>query len=333
MQNVSRYLFQFAEKFAQEVQARALVVYADAIAHDEELRQLLQIVHFPTILVTRSRQARVVSDDASQIWVTVPDTVMTRAAQFKSALLVCLARGVLQQGDRVVYLGGTEGSGALDSAFVFDVGTLPEYFSLEDAATFAGSVAPEVFERVLTLATQLAVEGREGRSVGTLFVVGDSDRVLDQSRSLVLNPFQGHPESARNILDPTVEETIKEFSALDGAFVVRDDGVVLCAGTQLVPAAPLPQLPGGLGTRHAAAAGITASTGALAVCVSQSTGTISVFKSGQLVTSLQRPPSGARLPRAGEKPRATLPRPARPRTGRRPVETQSSRGTPAGKPD
>ena len=216
---------------------------------------------------------------------------MTRAAQFKSSLLVCLARKALHLGDRVVFLGGVEGSGIIDSAFVFDVGTLPEMFSLEDAASLAGDVAPEVFERVLTLATELAVEGREGRPVGTLFVVGDSERVLAQSRSLVLNPFQGHPEAQRNILDPVVEETIKEFSALDGAFVVRGDGVVLSAGTQLVPSVAHSQLPGGLGTRHAAAAGITASTEAVAVCISQSTGSVAVFKSGRLVTTLQRPAS------------------------------------------
>jgi DNA integrity scanning protein DisA with diadenylate cyclase activity len=122
-----------------------------------------------------------------------------------------------------------------------------------------------------------------------LFVVGDSDRVLAQCRSLVLNPFQGHPEAQRNILDPALDETIKEFSALDGAFVVRADGLVLCAGTLLLPSSPHSPLPGGLGTRHAAAAGITASTEAVAVCVSQSTGTVAVFRSGGLVTSLARP--------------------------------------------
>jgi DNA integrity scanning protein DisA with diadenylate cyclase activity len=156
-------------------------------------------------------------------------------------------------------------------------------------------VAPAVFERVLTLATQLAVEGREGRSVGALFVLGDSESVLAQSRSLVLNPFQGHPESERNILDPGLGETIKEFAALDGAFVIRGDGVVLTAGTQLVPVAQVSRLPGGLGTRHAAAAGITASTEAVAVCISQSTGTVAVYKSGQLVTDIHRPNNGSRL--------------------------------------
>lgn len=288
MERISCHVVEYARHLARKVAARTLVVYADAIGRDDQLRQVLRAVDFPAILVTRSKQARVPSHGC-HTWVTVPDAPMTRAAQFKSTLLVCLARKVLTKGDRVIFLGGAEGSGVIDAVFVFDVGTLPELFLLVGATALAGDVAPEVFERVLALATQLAVEGREGRPVGTLFVVGDSERVLAQSRSLVLNPFRGHPESERNILDPALDETIKEFSALDGAFVVRDDGVVLSAGTQLVPAAPHSRLPGGLGTRHAAAAGITASTNAVAVCVSQSTGTVTVFKSGQLVTNLQRP--------------------------------------------
>jgi DNA integrity scanning protein DisA with diadenylate cyclase activity len=294
MKNVSRPTVKYAQELAREISARALVICADIIEREDELGQVLQPVDFPTVLVTRCKQARLPPGLAPRTWVTIPDVPMTRAAQLKSTLLVCLARKVLCPGDRVVFLGGAEGSGVLDTVFVFDVGKLPELFSLEDAAALAGDVAPEVFERVLTLANELAVEGREGRPVGTLFVVGDSDRVLAQSRSLVLNPFQGHPESQRNILDPALDETIKEFSALDGAFVVRADGVVLAAGTQLMPSLPHAQLPGGLGTRHAAAAGITASTGALAVCVSQSTGAVAVFKSGRLVTSLQRPPGRMR---------------------------------------
>jgi DNA integrity scanning protein DisA with diadenylate cyclase activity len=125
--------------------------------------------------------------------------------------------------------------------------------------------------------------------VGALFVLDDSENILAQSRELVVNPFQGHPESERNVLDPAVEETIKEFSVLDGAFVVRGDGVVLTAGTHLVPDGGYVALSGGLGTRHAAASGITASTAAVSVCVSQSTGTVTVFKNGHLIADIQRP--------------------------------------------
>jgi hypothetical protein len=295
METVSRHIVQHAHQLAREVAARAVVIYADAIRHNDELRQLIQAVDFPTILVRRSKEAVVPSGLETHTWVTVPKVHMSRAGQVKAAVLVGLARGVLHKGDRVICLTGLDGSSTIDTLFVLNLGSEPELFSLFDSVAFGDDVAPEVFERALTLATQLAVEGREGRPVGTLFVLGDSERVLAQSRSLVLNPFQGHPESGRNILDPVLEETIKEFSALDGAFVVRGDGVVLTAGTQLLPSAPPVQLPGGLGTRHAAAAGITASTSALAVCISQSTGTVSVFKSGQMVTDIHKATNGSRL--------------------------------------
>jgi DNA integrity scanning protein DisA with diadenylate cyclase activity len=126
--------------------------------------------------------------------------------------------------------------------------------------------------------------------MGSLFVLGDHERVLSQSHQLVINPFLGYPEAERNVLDPKLEETIKEFSAIDGAFIIRGDGVVLSAGRYLAPRikleAPLPQ---GLGTRHEAAASITASTDSIVLCVSQSTGTISIFKHGRLITDIAKP--------------------------------------------
>jgi DNA integrity scanning protein DisA with diadenylate cyclase activity len=295
MEVVTQQLVRHAQELAQEVAARAVLVYADAIQGDGGLRAFLQAVDFPTILVTRSTDATVLPGFESRIWVTVPDIPMTRVGQVKAAVLVCLVRGILTKGDRVVCLSGAASSKALDSLVVLNLGSEPELFSLFNSVKLTDDILPEVFERVLTLATQLGVEGREGRPVGALFVIGDSDRVLAQSRNLVLNPFLGHPEAQRNLLDPALGETIKEFSALDGAFVIRGDGVVLTAGSQLAPAMGHARLPSGLGTRHAAAADITATTNAVSLCVSQSTGTVSVFKSGHLVTDIQRPASSERL--------------------------------------
>jgi hypothetical protein len=286
MEAVSRHILLHAQQLAREIAARAVLVYTGALREDGEL---LPAMDFPTVFVTRSTQAALSTGSPSHTWVRVPDIPMTRAGQVKVALLVCLARGVLRRGDCVVCLTGVEGSGVLDLLLVLDLGSQPGLLTVTIPAVFDGDLAPEVFERVLTLATQLAVEGREGCPVGALFVLGDCDTVLSQSHQLVLNPFHGHPESVRNILDPAVEETVKEFSALDGAFVVRGDGVVLTAGTHLVPEGGPIDLAGGLGTRHAAAAGITASTAAVSVCVSQSTGTVTVFKSGQMVADIPRP--------------------------------------------
>lgn len=294
MEPISRHVVKHAHQLAREVEARAVLIYADAIRKDDELRQLIQAVDFPTILVRRSKEAVIPPGLESHTWITVPKAHMSRSGQVKAAVLVALAHGLLLKGDRVICLTGVDGSGSIDSMLILNLGNEPELFTFFDPAAFPGDVTPAVFERVLTLATQLGAEGREGRPVGALFVLGDSEQVLAQSRSLVLNPFQGHPESDRNILDPALQETIKEFAALDGAFVVRGDGVVLTAGTMLAPSGVPPHsLPSGLGTRHAAAAGITVSTSALAVCVSQSTGTVTVFKSGQTVADIQRAANGS----------------------------------------
>lgn len=295
MQPVSRRMVEHATALAREIDAKAVLVLADAIESDDELRQLVDSVNFRTILISRSHDTPPICKLPHCEWITVPDVHMTRTGQVKVALLVCLAKGLLERGDHVVCLTGIDGSSVIDTCMVLNLGSEPELLSAADVVNLGGDVTPAVFERTLTLAAQLAVEGREGRPVGALLVVGDSDRVLAQSRLLVLNPFHGYPESERNILDPDVEDTVKEFAAIDGAFIVRGDGVILTAGSQLLPTAQPPQLPKGLGTRHAAAAAITASTDAVAIVVSQSTGTVTVFKSGQMITDIHKPANGSRL--------------------------------------
>lgn len=295
IKTVSRNVIQHAHSLARQIGARAILTYADAIGGDEELRQLLETVNFRTVLITRSSATPPPPDCGDCTWVAVPDVHMTRTGQVKMALLSCLAKGVLQAGDRVVCLTGIDGSNTIDTLMVLDLGTEPELFAMSSGFALGGDIRFDVFERVVSLATQLAVEGREGRPVGLIIVLGDSENVQAQSRNLVLNPFRGYPEAERNILDPTLEETIKEYSALDGAFIIRGDGVVLTAGAHLIPNAQSAPLPNGLGTRHAAAAAITFSTRAVAIVVSQSTGTMAVFKDGNMITDIHKPINGNQL--------------------------------------
>jgi DNA integrity scanning protein DisA with diadenylate cyclase activity len=138
---------------------------------------------------------------------------------------------------------------------------------------------------VLTLAVELAREGREGRRVGAIFVVGDAAAVMQRSKSLILDPLAGHDESARHIDNLNMRETIKELAQLDGAFVVRDDGVVISACRYLNASSQGIDLPLGLGSRHMAAASITRETGAVAVVVSESA-VVRIFDEGQLVAEI-----------------------------------------------
>src|SRR5205085_4889064 len=118
----------------------------------------------------------------------VPDIPMTRAAQIKVGILVAGAEHLVRQGDRVLCLTGLDGSGTIDMILVLDLGTEVEMFAGSAADLLPPDVKPAVFERVPTLASELGLEGREGKPVGTLFILGDCDRVFAQSRQLVINP-------------------------------------------------------------------------------------------------------------------------------------------------
>jgi DNA integrity scanning protein DisA with diadenylate cyclase activity len=135
-------------------------------------------------------------------------------------------------------------------------------------------------EEVLQLAVEIAREGREGRKIGTLFVVGDVDNVVGRSRPLLLDPLYGHPSELLDVRSPEFRETVKELAQLDGAFVVDKHGTFVSAARYIDVDPGTPLLPG-LGTRHAAAASITAETRSVAIVVSQSS-IVRVYAQGQI---------------------------------------------------
>ncbi len=142
-----------------------------------------------------------------------------------------------------------------------------------------------VLKQSVTLAVEIAREGREGRKIGTLFVVGDSGAVLKTSRPLILDPLAGHPDDTKHINDPNVRETLKELAQLDGAFVVSDEGVVLSAARYIDAISDNLDLPLGLGSRHMAGASVSHRTNAVAVVVSESS-MVRVFDDGELVSEI-----------------------------------------------
>lgn len=143
-------------------------------------------------------------------------------------------------------------------------------------------IVPDVFDTVYSISAELSREGREGHPIGTIFLIGDSKAVLSKSTQLILNPFEGHPPAARNIMNPEIRETVKELSPIDGAFVVNGNGVVEAAGRYITIDTSKATVPRGLGTRHASVAGVTQETKAVGIVVSQSGGKISIFKDGRI---------------------------------------------------
>jgi len=221
-------------------------------------------------------------------FVDLPSINLTRLGQIKVAVLLALAKGLIDADDTLICLTGQPKSLHLDTLMLISVKDEFELFT-PGIELLGEDIKPEVFEQLVEIAIQLAVEGREGRPVGTMFVIGDYENVKGYVTQLVLNPFAGYDESIRNVLNPQLTETIKEFSSIDGAFIVRGDGVIESAGSYIQPGVLKVEVPMGLGARHVAAASITAVTKATAITVSASTGTVRIFKGGRIVMEIERP--------------------------------------------
>ncbi|MFN4178745.1 MAG: DNA integrity scanning protein DisA nucleotide-binding domain protein [Armatimonadota bacterium] len=240
------------------------------------------------ILATSARSLPEEVKNSVKSTIELPAIRLPRMGQIKLAVILGMAQGNIHADDSLICLAGPPHAHRLDTLLLLKVRDEFELFAVSDQL-LTEHVNPEVFEQVLELAIQIAAEGREGKPLGALFVVGDYENVSRYTTQLVLNPFKGYDESERNILDPRLAETIKEFCAIDGAFLIRGDGVIEAAGAFLHPGFPHEELPMGLGARHAAAAGITAVTNSIAVTVSASTGTIRVFRKGKIVIEIERP--------------------------------------------
>ena len=156
---------------------------------------------------------------------------------------------------------------------------------LDEVCSERRGVNNRTLRRVVNLAVEIAREGREGRKIGTLFVVGDSEAVLKHSRPMILDPLYGHPHESKRIDDPNLRETLKELAQLDGAFVVSNEGVVLSAARYIDAVSNHLEVPLGLGSRHVAAASVSSRTDAVAVAVSESS-TVRMFDDGEVVSEI-----------------------------------------------
>jgi diadenylate cyclase len=278
---INRMMIREAERIAEGASCSAIMIFGDTFVGGIEPGDWFGKTK--TILVTRNLVEPSDGDNGFAERIQVRSFSNQRLAQLRSAMLVALTRGVISFTDRICCLGGISASNQFDTLVVVDVEREFQTLLTGQTDLLPEDVKPEVLERVIAVATELAVEGREGRPVGCLFVVGDTARVEKLTKPLVLNPFYGYKEEDRNILNPFMDETVKEFSSIDGAFVIRGDGVVVSAGSLVQATDNDHALPSGLGSRHAAAAAVSAATQCISLVVSSSTGQVTLFRRGVML--------------------------------------------------
>lgn len=202
--------------------------------------------------------------------------------RLRDAVMMAYLQDKVEMGDRVIGVGDLDQEGT--AIVVYRVEEDPLLRSVQESKE---RVSAEVMRAVITLAVEIGREGREGRPIGTMFVVGDSDIVMENSHQLLFNPFEGHPSTVRDVADTENWESLKEVSQIEGAFVVDDQGQVMAAGRYLDVEASDIEITKGLGARHTAAAAISKMTDAIAIVVAESGGVVRIFKDGEIIGEIE----------------------------------------------
>ena len=281
-QQETRELVASAFGLARSLGINTLVVQADEIGDMSLVKELRNDER--VIWIARDPKQIPVSDPATDVVLVMPDATLNRLSLLNLALFLAALNRHFGLEERVLGLSGVTGSQRLDTLVIAQpVRDYPwlQHHKSEMAVT-------RHLARLLEIALHFARESREGSPIGTIFVLGKARELSPYLRQLILNPLKGHPQAARSIHNPAFLETLREYSAMDGAFVVNTRGFVDSAGTYLnAPIGP-GKLSPGLGSRHAAALAITTVTEATAVVISSSSGTVSVYDGGETVLQLER---------------------------------------------
>lgn len=237
-------------------------------------------------LTTQFQGQKIHPEPPDEILTLSLDSIRGSAIRSMGLLLACL-RGIIKPDEKIICLYSSIAGKGLDSITTTRSRDRLRIIRKMEMETIGRLFAPEVFIRLINILTRFATEGREGRPIGTIFVLGDPDTLQPYLKEMILNPCKGHPPELRNVFNNSFFETLREFSALDGAFVINRQGIVESAGIYLSAPEKPAILSQGLGARHAAAAAITKHTDCVTMVLSESSGKISIFHDSEALFEIE----------------------------------------------
>lgn len=277
--------FEAASKLSKAVDADAILVLLEAPTEWERLKENSD---GEKILVAADFAPQL--EGATEAGLETVVLNMPEAAvheKLTQAILEAVADDILTAGARVVAVYSAFESGMIDSISMIHLGEHLGRLTSRDLRQLETRVPLDTLKIVVDMAVEIGREGREGKPVGALFVVGDSKKVLASSHPVGFDPVKGYKRDERDLDDPRVREGIKEIAQLDGAIIVSGEGVVEASARYIDAPADNITLPKGLGARHWAAAAISRKTNALAVAVSESNGTVRIFQNGEVTLRIE----------------------------------------------
>ncbi len=275
------FLIERAVEIARSVEAKAVVVISNRDVSKKVIDGINVIPaprRYTTLLESVVSSLEAVNlDDVIGRELAEKILLISQSKDYISLMLYLKGLGLDGKAVAVTYLD------SLKSVVLVDLEKGKLHSALKECAE---RIEPRVIKALLTVSLSIAHKGREGKPVGTAFVVGDVEEVLRRSRQLIINPYKGHPESVRDVKDPANWESIREFAQLDGVFVVDEKGYIVSAGRYIEVHAKDMKIRSGLGGRHLACAAISRETNAIAIVVSQSGGDITIYKDGEEILQI-----------------------------------------------
>jgi len=212
---------------------------------------------------------------------------LSRFSKIRHILITAILRGYIIEKDQIICVtGSSKNREVFDSISVIDMKTQFRGIAVFREYSTKKNISLSVIESVLDIAIELGEFGREGETIGTIFIIGDTRKVLKLSKQMIFNPFKGYDDKEKNIKNPLLKESICELAKLDGAFIVRGDGTVCAAGRLLLMPQGKVSIVKGMGARHNAAAYITRKTNSVGIVVSESSGSVSIFIEGRILFEL-----------------------------------------------
>jgi diadenylate cyclase len=274
-----------AARLVDETDAAAILLMVDERLDWERIRQVAGTG--PVLVAADAESELAGASDHGMTPVTIDVAGLPVHERITQAVLECVAADTIPPEARVVAVYSGFEPGVIDSVSVLRLEEHLGQLTGRDLRNLETKVPLETLKLVVDLAVEIGREGREGKPVGTLFVVGDSRKVIQSSHSAGFDPVRGYSRAERRLTDGRVREGIKEIAQLDGAFVVNADGTVEAAARYIDASAENVSVAKGLGARHWAAAAITRRTRSVAVAVSETSGTVRIFQNGEVVLRIE----------------------------------------------
>ena len=274
-----------ANRLAKATDADAVLLLLEQTPDITRLKKKVNSTDLVVATHVKEIAQAMLASEIPVIQLDIPEaSVQDRLTQ---AVLESVADEHLRPGSTVVAIYSSFDSDSIDTISVVKLTERLGKLTARDLKKLETKVPLDTLKIVVDLAVEIGREGREGKAVGTMFVVGDHRKVMEQSRPAGFDSVKGYSVDERNLFDVKVREGVKEIAQLDGMFVVSASGSVV-SSARIIDTSPVElTMTTGLGSRHFAGAGISKNTKAIAVVVSQSSGTVRIFQNGEVVLRIE----------------------------------------------